>query len=215
MKREPLNNNSIYHVFTKSIAGHKIFSNPNNFERIISLIKYYRIENPNLRYSAFMVLEDKERFFCKYCSKKEHIVRILAYCIMPTHLHMVLQQTRENGISIFMGNVLNSYTRYFNTLNRRKGPLWQSRFKHVPVESNEQLAHLIRYIHLNPVTDFLVEEPEEWPYSSYRETIGSTKAKICSIEDYLSMTPSKYRQFVSDQKEHQRTLAALKNVVLE
>ena len=70
-----------------------------------------------------------------------------------------------------MRRLLNSYTRYFNEKIKRKGPLWEGRFKKVLVNSDEQLLHLTRYVHLNPVSAGIVEKPEDWPCSSYREYI--------------------------------------------
>jgi putative transposase len=134
---------------------------------------------------------------------------------MPTHLHIALKQLKTGGISAFMGNVLNSYTRYFNTRSNRKGPLWQSRFKHVPVESDEQLSHLTRYIHLNPVTEHLCEDPGAWEYSSYKEYMGETADAICAPKFNLFSSPGAYRDFVLNQKEYQRSLGKLKALCLE
>ncbi|MCM8826817.1 MAG: hypothetical protein NC904_04785 [Candidatus Omnitrophica bacterium] len=68
-----------------------------------------------------------------------------------------------------MSRVSNSYARYFNIKYGRRGPLWEGTFKNVLVNNDEQLLHLTRYIHLNPTTAFLVERPEDWSFSSYRE----------------------------------------------
>ncbi|MEW6110024.1 MAG: transposase, partial [Nitrospirota bacterium] len=178
--------------------------------------RYYRIEKPPTRFSAYMALKDKELFFDTYCSGKDSIVDVIAYCIMPTHLHIALKQLKNGGISIFMGNVLNSYTRYFNTRFGRKGPLWQSRFKNVPVESDEQLSHLTRYIHLNPVTEHLCEDPGAWEYSSFSEyMVGESEDALCVRNYNLFPSPSSYRDFVLDQKEYQRSLATMKALYLE
>jgi putative transposase len=215
MKRDPLSNNSAYHVFTKSIAGYSIFRNEPDYTRMINLIRYYRLERPPTKFSAFMELKDQELFFKTYCLTRELLVNVISYCVMPTHLHIALKQLKSNGISTFMGNVLNSYTRYFNTRSGRKGPLWQSRFKHVPIESDAQLSHLTRYIHLNPVTEHLCEDPGAWAYSSYREYMGESHDSLC-VRDYgLFPSPSAYRDFVLDQKDYQRSLAHLKALHLE
>ena len=197
-------------MFTKSIAGYCIFKDELDYARMINLIKYYRLEKPPAKFSAYMTLKDKDLFFSNYCSGKDHLVGIVAYCIMPTHLHIALKQLKSTGISTFMGNVLNSYTRYFNTRSGRKGPLWQSRFKHVVVETNEQVSHLTRYIHLNPVTDNLCEDPGSWAYSSYKEYIGESADTMCMEDFRFFPTPSAYRDFVLDQKQYQRSLAQAK-----
>jgi len=122
MRKQPLNTGDIYHVFTKSIAGFKIFRTKRDYQRMIELIKFYRIKKPPTRFSTYIEIKDKEQFITKYIAEKGHIVEINAYCLMPTHIHLILRQLKKDGISIFMGKVLNSYTRFFNLKNKRKGP---------------------------------------------------------------------------------------------
>ena len=90
---------------------------------------------------------------------------------MPTHIHFVIEQKEKNAISFFMRKLLNSYAKYFNFKNHRKGPLWESRFKHVACETDEQLLHLTRYVHLNPVYHGFVEHPIEWKHSSFGDYV--------------------------------------------
>jgi putative transposase len=217
MRKFLLVDGAIYHIFTKSIAGFGIFKKGADYERMRGLLKYYQVENPPLKFSIFIGLKNKESYYQKHFSGKDRLVEIIAYCLMPTHLHLVLKQVKVNGISIFMGNVLNSYTRYFNIKYERKGPLWESRFKNVGVTTDEQLLHLTRYIHLNPSTARLVEEPEAWKYSSYSEYIGETgkEENVCHYSDQVEVNPKDYRRFVSSRKDYQRGLARIKDLCLE
>lgn len=136
---------------------------------------------------------------------------------MPTHLHLTLFQNDKNGISKLMNNVLNSYTRYFNTRFKRKGPLWETRFKNLLVKSNDQLLHLTRYQHLNPVSAGLVNRPESWQWSSYREYIGEVKVdySICNFEKLLDINPKEYQEFVNDRIAYQKELSRIKHLLLE
>jgi putative transposase len=136
---------------------------------------------------------------------------------MPTHIHLILLQLKEQGISRFINLALKSYSKYFNTKYKRKGPLWEGRFKNVLVETNEQFLHLTRYLHLNPTTAFLDSKPEKWSFSSYREYLGLTKGdnKICNYSKYLDMDSSTYKEFVEDQIDYQRKLKTIKNLILE
>ena len=116
----------VYHVTTKSIAKYVVFNDETEYERMKQLIQYYQIANFPVRYSFFNAWQKdkKEKLISeKYNRNEEKLVRIIAYCIMPTHVHLILQQIQEKGISIYMNRVLNSYTRYFNTKHHRKGPL--------------------------------------------------------------------------------------------
>ena len=203
---------NIYHVFTKSIAGFRIFIEPKDFERIIQLITYYK-ENPFLRFSDYKKLKNKEKVFT--FPEGSSLIQIIAYCIMPTHIHLVLYEKQENGISNYMRRLLNSYTRYFNQKIQRRGPLWEGRFKKVLVTSDEQLLHLTRYVHLNPVSAGIVEKPEDWLYSSYREYIGLEPKNICETDPFLSFSEEEYKEFVEDRIDYQRSLELIKHLVLE
>ena len=210
----------IYHIFTRSIAEFRVFNNDDEFLRMKATIRYYQIEKPPVKFSRFIQsTSDQGDVFenVVQLSDKENLVQIIAYCLMPTHLHLVLKQLSENGISIFISNVLNSYTRYFNIKHKRKGPLWESRFKSVWVESDEQLLHLTRYVHLNPVTAYLANKPEEWLASSYPEYISvvNEKDRVCTYNGILEIEPNSYQEFVRDGVSYQRELSKIKKLLFE
>jgi len=214
-KKYPLAEGEVYHIFSKSIAGFEIFRQELEYQRMKNLISYYKQEKPSLRFSMFMEIKNKEKLFQKHFSEKRNLIDIIAYCFMPTHIHLVLKQLVANGISISMNNILNSYTRYFNVKTKRKGPLWESRFQRVLVKSDEQLLHLTRYIHLNPVTAHLVDKPQDWQFSSYREFLEKTKERVCNFSQLLEIKPIDYRKFVDSQINYQRELADIKRLFLE
>ena len=218
MRKDPLVEGQVYHIFSKSIAEFKIFNDKTEYSRMLTAIRYYQREIPFFKLSEFLRKEEAKEGNLSNINllpDKDKLVGIIAYCIMPTHLHLILKQLKENGISIFMSNTFNSYTRYFNTRHNRKGPLWEGRFKSVLVETDEQLLHLTRYIHLNPVTAYLVNNPEEWPLSSYEEYISKTNIKICEYSDILEIEPESYKNFVLDRVSYQRELAKIKDLLLE
>jgi len=184
--------------------------------------RYYQVKNMAHRFSWFLELDKikKDGFskhFISISQGKEKLVQIIAYCLMPTHVHLVLKQLEENGISIFMGNILNSYSRYFNTKHKRKGPLWEGRFKNVLVDNDEQLLHLTRYIHLNPATAYLVDKPEDWTMSSYKEYLleANKDNRICEYDDILDINTPSYKTFVEDRVSYQRELVSIKKLLLE
>ncbi|MFQ5687988.1 MAG: transposase [Candidatus Scalindua sp.] len=216
-RRLPLLEGNIYHVYTKSIAGFVIFRNDSDYERLRGLLRYYKIEKPSLKFSAFAEKEDKRQFLLDDNSGKEELVGIIAYCCMPTHIHLILKQVKKGGISIFMNNVLNSYTRYFNIKMNRRGPLWESRFKSVMVTTDEQLLHLTRYIHLNPTTANLVDKPHDWDFSSYREFLDEVQEeeKVCNYSKSLNIDTEEYKEFVSSRIDIQQELARIKELCLD
>lgn len=214
-------NEEIYHIFTRSIADYVVFNNDSDFERMRQLFQYYTIAN-SAKYSDFIAskLVGNEGFYRAFNivrQDKENLVQKIAYCFMPTHTHFILKQLAKNGISKYMQDILNSYTRYFNTVHKRKGPLWESRFKSVLVTSDEQLLHLTRYLHLNPVTAKLVDSPDKWPFSSYNEYLSRDDAvtSVCQFNDILEIKPFLYRKFVCDRIAYQRELAKIKKLMID
>uniref|UniRef100_A0A7V4JRH4 Transposase IS200-like domain-containing protein n=1 Tax=Thermodesulfobacterium geofontis TaxID=1295609 RepID=A0A7V4JRH4_9BACT len=203
----------IYHVFTRSIAKFTVFLNHNDYIRMIELLKYYK-NRPILKFSDYKKLKEMKIYY-NPIKRESPFVEIIAYCLMPTHIHLVLQEISPSGISEYMRIVLDSYTRYFNKKIGRKGPLWEGRIKKVLVESDEQLLHLTRYVHLNPVSAGVVEKPEDWVYSSYREYIGIEKEKICNKEKFFDFSKKEYKKFVEDRIDYQRSLEIIKHIILE
>lgn len=117
---------------------------------------YYHVYNRgNRKQQIFLQNRDYERFLEKVIDyKKKFPIKIVAFCLMPNHFHFLLQQLRSNSISRFFSNLCNSHSRYFNVKYETVGSLFQGRFKAKRVEKDEYLAHLSRYIHLNPVELF-------------------------------------------------------------
>lgn len=214
IRKEPLVTGQVYHIFNKSIAEYIIFNFKEEFLRMKELICYYEWSNRGLRFSKWKTvkrpLENEVR-------TNDKLVDIIAYCLMPTHIHLILRQLIERGVSIFMSQISNSYARYFNTRHKRKGPLWEREFKNVLVSTDEQLLHLTRYIHLNPCTAHLVDKPEDWLFSSYKEFIGEIdeKEKICNFRDIIEINPLSYKRFVEDRISYQRELGKIKDLILE
>jgi putative transposase len=217
-RKVPLVKQKIYHIFSKSIANFKIFNSEWDFDRMLQTISYYTLEKTPCKFSLFLKHKEKSKEidFSQF-SYSQKIVRILAYCLMPTHIHLLLMQLKDDGISRFVNLILKSYTKYFNTKYNRKGPLWEARFKNVLINTSEQFLHLTRYIHLNPTSAFLVNKPEDWEFSSYREYIGLIKERerIDEFSDYWNTDITSYKKFVEERIDYQRELERIKNLVLE
>ncbi|KKQ74564.1 MAG: hypothetical protein US94_C0002G0024 [Berkelbacteria bacterium GW2011_GWB1_38_5] len=219
MRKNPLANGEVYHVFTRSIADFKIFNDALEYDRILQLIRYYQVKNKS-KFSDFIDSSIVHQIgfdaALETVSKNNNpLVQIIAYCLMPTHIHLILKQLTDKGISIYMSNILNGYTRYFNIKHQRKGPLWESEFKNVLVKDDEQLLHLTRYLHLNPTTADLIKKPEDWVFSSYKEYLSQTESDICEFEGILEINHSIYRKFVNDRIAYQRELAKIKSLILD
>jgi len=128
-------------------------------------------------------------------------------------------QLKDNGIVKFMAKFTNSYTKYFNTKRERVGPLFQGVFKAVHVGYDEQLLHLSRYIHLNPVLGFIakVEELESYPWSSYPEYLGKVSSNLVNKAEILTFFkgPSEYEKFVLDQADYAMKLKTIEHLRID
>ncbi|MCK9614909.1 MAG: transposase [Candidatus Omnitrophica bacterium] len=210
----------VYHTLNRSIVDFKIFNNISDFSRMREVLWYYQFEKLPISFSKFNELAtDKAVSFRNEISSgvDSKLIEIIAWCLMPTHVHLVLKQLKDNGISKFMSNILNSYSRYFNIKHNRKGPLWEGRFKKVLVKSDEQLLHLTRYIHLNPVTASLVNNPEDWFASSYKGYVGLdlNENNLCCYHNIIDIKPATYKKFVEDRISYQRELEKIKHLISE
>ncbi|MCL4386966.1 transposase [Patescibacteria group bacterium] len=206
----PFVNEHYYHIYNRGVEKRNIFESGWDKSRFIKTMRYYQLEGPKPRLSNFF----KYQIFKPNFDKK--IVNIICYCLMPNHFHFLLKQVKDNGITEFVSKLSNSYTKYFNTKNKRVGPLFQGEFKSVLIESDEQLIHVSRYIHLNPLVSYLVKDLNLYKWSSYREYINGTKG-ICDKKDILAFfnSPKQYKQFVLDQADYALNLELIKHQILE
>ena len=215
-------NNYYYHIYNRSIEKKPIFNNLREYSRAVLALQFYRFSDLPTKLSKFLVLNQDVQlnYLKKFNTNINKLVDILAYGIMPNHFHLILKQVTENGISKFIANFTNSYTKYSNTKNERNGPIFQGKFKAVRVETNEQLLHLSRYIHLNPYTSFVVKslrDLENYEFSSLPEYLRLVKTNFFSKEIVLDNFKGKssYWSFVFDQADYQRKLEEIKHLTLE
>ena len=206
----------------KSIAGYSILNSEKEYTRMIQILRFFSYGEKLPQFSKFITYptvqeQGFEQALQQLTNKERKLVQVFAYCLMPTHIHLILKQLQDGGISRFLGNALNAYTRYFNLRHKRQGPLWAGRFKNVTVDSDEQLLHLSRYIHLNPVTAGLTNNASKWQYSSYAEYVTPNKIlyPLCDFRSFIDESPLNYRTFVDDRADYQRELAKIKKLALE
>lgn len=207
----PLVNNEFYHLFNRGVEKRTIFTNHWDYRRFLKICYYYQFLGPKPSFSKFT--KSDLNLFKPLPENK--IVDIICYCLMPNHFHFLIRQLKDNGISLFMGQLLNSYTKYFNIKYSRVGALFQGTFKAILIETDEQLIHLSRYIHLNPVVSGLVKNLDEWNWSSYPEYMN--QPILCSTKEILNFFPSKekYKEFVEAQIDLGTTLEILKHRIIE
>lgn len=113
----------------------------------------------DFEYYKTNLIEFKEKTGCE----------IHAYCLMTNHVHLIINPGKNpQSLSKFMKGMAGRQTRYTNRIARRSGSLWEGRFKSSIISTHEYLLSCSRYIELNPLRAGMVENPEDYPWSSYR-----------------------------------------------
>lgn len=109
---------------------------------------------------------------------KDSKVKIFAYCIMDTHLHLLIKSPIDE-LSKFMARAENAYARYYNASRCRNGHVFQNRFKSECVEDSSYFYCCMKYIHNNPIKAELCQKPEQYKFSSLHEIVNKRFFLLC------------------------------------
>ncbi len=181
-----------YHLYNRGVAKGNLFLDGQDFNVFLSYLKTYLL--PKDLVSLNGVLASKEsnpaekNKALKLLKLKNFsgLIDLLSYALMENHFHFLVKQAQEDSIDHFINSLGTRYAGYFNRKYKRVGPLFQGVYKAVLIETDEQLLHLSRYIHLNPLK---INQPN-LP-SSLPEFLGKRQSawlKPNFILDYFSKT---------------------------
>ncbi|MEN8265086.1 MAG: transposase [Nitrospirota bacterium] len=147
---------------------------------------YYHITSRgNERKNIFKDKKDRDKFLSYLKSAHLRYKAVIhAFCLMNNHYHLFLE-TPKGNLSQIMRHINGAYTNYFNIRHKRRGHLFQGRYKAIIVEADSYAGELSRYIHLNPVRAGIVDVPEKFKWSSYRYYIGKKKKPEWLTEDFI------------------------------
>ncbi|MFQ5452154.1 MAG: transposase [Candidatus Paceibacterota bacterium] len=229
-RNPPLITGTHYHVFNRTIAGQKVFITSADIKRMLDLVDYCRFPH-RIRYSELIRKTPKEQknMLSNIIEEFDPVIELYTAEIMSNHYHIIAKQLAEDGIRYFVSNLQNAFAKYYNDKYDRNGGMFQSPFKAINIESEEQLKHIIRYNHLNPVTAGIIsiDELEYYETSSFQYYVHNDrtpirlfdpknpKAKFISTHLILSLfeTGQAYKQFVFNQADYQRSLHELKKLI--
>lgn len=200
--------NSYYHVYNRGVAKQKIFLDTTDFKRFLSYLRLY-LTPFNLQESTLKVAPT--RMLKNYTDE----VKLICYCLMPNHFHLLLFQKNIDSINYFMRSLGTKFSMYFNRRYKRVGPVFQSTYKAVEVESEEQLFYLSKYIHRNP-KELLPTgiNLEGYKYSSYLNFLRLINQSWIIPDDILVyFKRNSYKNFVEESDE--KDLVIIKNSLLE
>ncbi len=188
--------NSIYHIYNRGVEKRIIFDDDQDYNVFLSYIKeYLSPQGVTLRYRGLQ-------------GKYHGEITLLAFCLMPNHLHLLIKQCDKNSIKKFTQSLFTRYSMYFNKKHKRIGGLFQSTYKATNVIDTEHLLYISKYIHRNPseITKNLTKV-----YSSYSDYLGLINTnwlnKQIVLDEFNKSTYMKrnkindYKYFVEEYKK--------------
>ncbi len=128
-----------YHVINRGNARATVYHNESDYHSFIALMKKSNARLP---------------------------LRILAFCLMPNHFHLVLWPCNDGDLSRWMHWLLTSHVRRYHRVRGTSGRVWQGRFKAFPIQADRHLLTVMRYVERNPVRANLVKRASDWRWSS-------------------------------------------------
>jgi putative transposase len=161
-------------------------------------VLYHVIARGNHQQPTFLNDRDYEAYLERVARYRERYgVTLYAYCLMPNHIHLLLQ-TSDAPLAKFMQGLQQSYTQRFNRVHGAVGHLFQGRYRAIICETDEYLITLVRYIHLNPVRAGLVDHPELYVYSGHRVYLNGDGTELIDPGPVLRMLGGRaaYQRFV-------------------
>ena len=169
---------AVYHVTSRGNARHDIVADDRDRSQWLSLLAH---------------VVDRYGWLCH------------AYCLMDNHYHLVIETPKPN-LSIGMRQLNGRYTQAYNRRHEQVGHVFQGRFTAILVEKDAHLLELCRYVVMNPVRAKIVSHPRLWVWSSYRATVGETKAPGWLTTDWIlsqfgqrgGPAQARYRTFVAE-----------------
>ena len=137
----------IYHIMLRGINRQQIFEDAEDCYKFLTILNEYKAIS---EYSIY------------------------AYCLMGNHIHLLLKEGTESLEQVFK-RICGKFVYWYNAKYQRSGHLFQDRFKSEPVDTQEYLQTVIRYIHQNPVKAKLCKQISAYAYSSYAEYLGGSE----------------------------------------
>src|SRR3989344_1158813 len=209
-----------FHIIARAVDERKIFVEDADCYRFIFQMQAANIGKPAINLRRANVVNFAKALLCgdettDNLITKEHdpLVHILDFCLNVTHYHFYLLPTSENSMSLFMKKLNGGFAKYFNLKYNRKGTLFGSRYKSIPIETDFQLDAIGRYISIinpldiyqygwreNGLTDKekALEFLKNYQFSSFPDKIGQRKSKILATEELLqkySLNENSYKDY--------------------
>ena len=169
--------------------------------RILSENKIYHIVLKGINSNDIFLSDNDYKLFLKYFKEAcvDYNVEIIAYCLMSNHVHFILKFSNEHMAEMFKSFGA-KYVPKYNYIHSKTGPLFNGRYYSSPINDDEYLFAVLRYIHYNPVSAGISREPGDYSRSSYNDYIyhNNSITDISFIESLLSDSEFEALHIVDD-----------------
>lgn len=148
-------------------------------------------------------------------AQEEHPTRLLAYCLMPNHWHMVLWPREDDDLTSFLRWLTHTHTMRWHTHYHTSGTghLYQGRFKAFPIEADDHLYTVLRYVERNALRANLVETAERWRWGSLWRRQHPTALPPLVLHPWPVSMPDNWVALVN-QPQTEAEVAALRRSVV-
>src|SRR3989344_2133312 len=183
-----INDMEIYHVLNRGVDKRQIFMDEQDHFRFIhDLYEFNDQERIETTFRNFRDYGSDGKIAKTKKKDKKPLVDILAFCLMPSHYHLMLAPRTEKVVSQFIHKINMGYAKYFNQKNKRVGALFQGKYKNILISDDTHFLHLPFYIHFNPL-DLIYQEWRENKISDPKKAIEFLKSyRWSSHLDYLGI----------------------------
>jgi len=178
-------------------------------------IVYHVINRTNGRVCLFKEDKDYKHFESLLKEARDLTdMRILSYCLMPNHFHLVLYPKKDNDLSEFMRWLTTTHVRQVRVLTGSvgHGHLYQGTYKSFPVEGDKHLVDLIRYVEQNPFRAGLVKKAQDWLWSSLYIRKYGTSGQKKILDELPTELPHNYLSSVNEIYDSEK-LSRLRNSI--
>ncbi|MDD2230217.1 MAG: transposase [Candidatus Cloacimonetes bacterium] len=161
----------VYHLYNHSAKGALLFNDRSDYQSCVTLLNKYI---------------------------DPHYYAIIAYCLMPNHYHILLQQLTTHAVFEPFSRIWHHYSTQYNTRHHSYGSIFCQKLQHVQIREETYLLNLCAYIHMNPVAASLADKAEDWEWSNYLEWIDKRPSKLFNpfFRDSYFGSPKNYHETI-------------------
>lgn len=175
---------------------------------------YHVLARGHNRKAIFLDDQDHQNYLTIFARfKKQFPCLCHHFCLMPNHIHLLLEAQRRELLTALMRRVQQRYQYHWRRRYGLVGYLWQGRFKSIPIEKESYLLECARYIERNPVRAGLCVLPEEYPWSSASFYLVGRQKGLEFLDRnpaYETLGPTEslrqhyYRQYIHQERPYEK-----------